>query len=62
MMDTGTRFSVVVAHDGYVVDTIAFRPVSAFGGLGNNLPFNIRFTRPEGFDAVTFVWKLSMRG
>lgn len=62
MMDTGTRFSVVVANDGYVIDTISFRPVSAYGGLGNKLPFNIRFTNPEGFDAVAFVWKMSIRG
>jgi hypothetical protein len=62
MVASGTHFTMVVAHEGVVIDTIAFRPRSAYGELGQDIPFTIRFLQPEGFDAVAFVWRMVMRG
>lgn len=62
MMDTGTHFSMIVANEGHVIDAVSFRPVSAYGELGNTMPFHIKFTQPDGFDAVAFAWRMRMRG
>ena len=59
---SGTHFSLIIANDGFIVDNLSFRPKTAYGNLGGKIPFRIEFTRPEGFDAVTFSWKMSVRG
>lgn len=62
MEGSGTRFNLIIANDSYVVDNLSFRPRTVDGNLGSKIPFRIEFTRPEGFDAVTFVWKMMVRG
>ena len=62
MVDVGTRFSLIIANDGVVVDNIGFRPKSYGGRLGNKIPFTINLTRPEGFDAVAFYWRMTVSG
>ena len=59
---SGTHFSLIIANDGFVVDNLGFRPKTAYGNLVDQIPFRIEFTRPEGFDAVAFSWKMRVRG
>ena len=62
IVDSGTKFNLIVVNAGYVVDNISFRPRSATGNLGQTMSFKIQLTEPEGFDAVSFYWKMRMRG
>jgi hypothetical protein len=62
MLDGPSRFSMIVAHNGKVIDNVAFRPKTVFGGMGTQWPFRINYIQPEGFDAVTFTWNIHIRG
>ena len=62
MEGSGTHFSCIIANDGFVVDNLGFRPNTAYGSLGRRIPFRIEFVRSEGFDAVTFAYKIRVRG
>jgi hypothetical protein len=62
MLEGKSRFSMIVSDDGIIVDNVAFRPRSAYGDLGQQMPFLIHYSRPEGFDAVTFSWNMVIRG
>jgi hypothetical protein len=58
----GTSFNLIVAHAGYVVDSIGFRPQNYMGNFGQKMPFRIHLQQPNGFDAVTFAWKMRAHG
>jgi hypothetical protein len=62
MIPEKSRFSMLVANDGVIVDNISFRPITPYGGLGSKMPFTIKYISPEGFDAVTFYWNMYVRG
>ena len=62
MIPEKSRFSMLVANDGVIVDNVAFRPITPYGGLSSKIPFTIKYISPEGFDAVTFDWNLYVRG
>ena len=61
-VESQSFFSMVVADNGVIVDNVSFRPRSAYGGLNRKMPFKITYNRPEGFDAVTFDWRMLIRG
>ena len=62
MSEGPSRFSMIVAHDGKVIDNVAFRPKTSFGNIGQQWPFRIEYSQPEGIDAVTFSWNITIRG
>ena len=62
MIPEKSRFNMIVANDGVIVDNISFRPITAYGGLSSKMPFNFKYISPEGFDAVTFIWNMYVRG
>ena len=62
MVGEKSRFNMVVANDGVIVDNVSFRPRTAYGGLGSKMPFTIKYTSAEGFDAVSFYWSMTIRG
>ena len=62
MIPEKSRFSMIVANDGVIIDNVSFRPVTAYGGLSSAMPFTIKYICPEGFDAIAFDWSLYVRG
>ena len=62
MIPEKSRFNMIVANDGVIIDNVSFRPMSAYGGLSSRMPFAIQYNSPEGFDAVCFYWNMYVRG
>ena len=62
MLEGQSHFSMIVADDGVVVDNVAFRPRPVYGELGSTIPFKIEYNRPGGFDAISFYWKMLIKG
>lgn len=61
-MSDKSRFSMIVVHDGMVIDNVGFRAKTVFGGIGTQWPFRIDYMQPEGIDAVTFSYNIQIRG
>lgn len=59
--DAKSRFSMLVASGGIIVDNVAFRPVFT-GNIGEKMPFSIRYCREEGFSLITFYSFVQVRG
>ena len=62
MVEGKSFFHMLVANDGVIVDNVSFRPRTAYGGLGREMPFTINYINSEGFDAVCFYWSMVIRG
>lgn len=59
LQDAGTRFAIVLAKDGVIVDTHSFMLRTM--GSAKEVPFSVDFECPGGFDAVTFVGEATIR-
>jgi hypothetical protein len=56
-----SKFSMLVASKGIIVDNVAFQPVFT-GNIGDKMPFSIRYVREEGFSLITFYSYVQVRG
>lgn len=61
MNEAKSRFSMLVASGGKIVDNVSFRPVYT-GNIGEKMPFSIRYMREEGFSLITFYSYVQVRG
>lgn len=56
-----TRFFMLVAKDGCIIDNVVFRP-RFIGNIGQNASFKFRYTMDGGFSAITFGYNLTVKG
>jgi hypothetical protein len=54
------RFSMFVAKDNVIVDNVGFLPQSPESDTSGKLPFSIEYNRPEGFDAISFGYEITV--
>ncbi|MGD9098634.1 MAG: hypothetical protein PVF97_11140 [Desulfobacterales bacterium] len=54
------RFSMFVAKDNIVVDNVGFLPKRNSDNSDPKLSFEIDYSRPEGFDAITFGYEITV--
>lgn len=62
MVPAETRFFMLVARSGVIVDSVGFRPRAGFGNTDREWPFTIYYNQPEGFDGLSFAGQVSVRG
>lgn len=56
-----TRFSILFASNGVIVDNVPFQPVYT-GNIGSKLPFKFKYKREGGFGRFKFVYDLYVIG
>lgn len=54
------RFTMYVAKDNVIVDNVGFLPKRSADESNPKLSFSIKYSRPEGFDAITFGYEITV--
>lgn len=54
------RFTMYVAKDNIIVDNVGFLPKRSADESNPKLSFSINYSRPEGFDAITFGYEITV--
>ena len=59
LQDNGTKFFIVLAKNGVIVDTHSFMLRTM--GSAKEVPFSVDFECPGGFDAISYIGVASIR-